>query len=193
MNKFKIAALCALMTATQMTWASPIFYEVENLGGTTWQYTYHVGNDTAGPIDLFSIFFDIDLYSFDLISGPTGFEVDPAVYAGPADWDVSVAPPDPFFPGPADDQPGIFNGVALAAPVNPGDLLSDFTIVFDWLGPGAPGSQPFTLFGTDLLPVFDDNFFTQPLPVVSVSEPHFVLPGFFLLLLAVWRQRNLHA
>ncbi|MBT8135657.1 MAG: PEP-CTERM sorting domain-containing protein [Gammaproteobacteria bacterium] len=185
----KIAPLVALGVAlVPLAQANPIFYEVENLSGDTWQYTYTVGNETAAPIDQFTIFFDPDLYAFDLIAGPGGLQVDPAIYSGPAGWDLFVAPPDLLFPGPDDDQFGFFDGLALAAGVAPGELLSAFTIEFTWLGMGTPGSQPFTLFEEDLLDEFGDNLFTQPL-FTPMSEPATVLLiGLGGLLLAARRR-----
>ncbi len=167
-NVFVAGAVMALAGTAAL--ANPIFYEVENLGADTWQYTYTVGNETASPIDQFTIFFDPSLYAFDLVSTPGGLQVDPSVYSGPADWDVLVAPPDLLFPGPDDDQFGFYDALGLATAVEPGDLVTAFSIQFTWLGTGTPGSQPFTLFGDDLLPVLGENFFTQPL-VVAVSEP----------------------
>lgn len=180
-----IATLALLMLMPAHS--NPIFYEVENLGGSTWQYTYTVGNETGTPIDQFTIFFDPNLYAFDLIAGPGGLQVDPAIYAGPAGWDIFVAPPDPLFPGPADDQFGFYDGLGLGTDVAPGELLSGFTIEFTWLGSGAPGSQPFTLFGDDLLDEFNDNFFTQPLvqPIPGPATLLLLIPG--LLGLALLR------
>lgn len=184
MRSLTLSALLVLMLGSQPAWSNPIFYEVENLGGDAWQYTYTAGNETAGPIDWFTIFFDFDLYSFNLISGPFGDEVDPASYDGPADWDIFVAPPELLFPGSADNQPGFFDAFALELPIGPGGLVGGFDMTFEWLGVGMPGAQPFTLFGDDLLPTFGDNLFTQPLQVTSVPEPGALLllgTGLFLM------------
>ncbi len=60
----------------------------------------------------------------------------------------------------------------LAAPVGPGELLGGFSMTFNWLGTGAPGSQPFTLFGDNLpLDLNGYTLFTQPLNAHPVPEP----------------------
>ena len=172
MTTIKAFLGAALLLGVQTAMASPIFYDVEDNGDGQWTYHYTVGNETGESIDWFTIFFDFDLYSMDLVSGPFGEEVDPATYDGPADWDLLVAPPDGLFPGDPDNQPGFYDGFAFGAPVGPGELLGGFSITFNWLGTGAPGSQPFTLFG-DNLP-FDLNgytLFTQPLNAHAVPEP----------------------
>lgn len=166
--------LVSLLIGPVNAWANPIYFEVDNISGDVWQYTYTVANNTGANINWFSIFFDFDLYEFDLISDPMGDLVDPGIFGGPVGWDLLVLPPDPLFPGPADDQPGLYDGFALGAPIAPGEFVAGFTIQFHWLGTGTPGSQPFTLFGEDLLPVLSDNFFTQPFPVTE--------PGTLLLL-----------
>jgi hypothetical protein len=170
-----------LLTAAPTALASPIFYEAENLSGDRWEYTYTVGNETAGEIDWFTIFFAPDLYAFDTIVVGPDEEVDPDTFAGATDWDVIVAAPEPLFPGSSDNQPGFYDAFAFGDPVFPGSRVSGFTIAFTWLGDGAPGSQPFTLFGEDLLPVLGDNLFTEPLNAGPVPVPE---PGTLGLLTA---------
>lgn len=198
MHSLKLSAVLALLLGSQLALSSPIFYEVENVGGDTWQYTYSVGNETGSIIDWFTIFFDPALYLFDLVVDPFGFEeVDPNVLDGPAGWDLFAAPPDFFFPGSPDNSEGLFDVCGFVddflpcfgnAAVNPGALVGGFTVRFDWLGgPGStPGSQPFTLFGEDLPAT--PTLFTQP---VAVSEPgSLTLLGVGLLLLLFGRRRR---
>jgi hypothetical protein len=171
MRLMKLAGFLTAIFGWQLCWSNPIYYEVENLGGDVWQYSYTAGNETGAAIDWFTIFFDFDLYAFDLVAGPFGDEVDPNAVGGPADWEVFVAPPEPLFPGPADDQPGFFDAFALGPFIEPDDLLSGFTVVFTWLGEGTPGVQPHTLYGDDLQPLLGDNLLTRPLLAGDVPEP----------------------
>ena len=166
----RLAALLRLIVA-QQAFADPIFYEVENLGGDEWRYSYTVGNDTGGPIDWFTIWFDPALYEFSLVDlGGPDLEVDPGDYDGPADWDLFVAAPDPLFPGPIDDQFGFYDAFCFFCAVEPGTETSGFTMIFTWLGgpATAPGPQPFTLFGENL--PADPTLFTE-LRTASVAEP----------------------
>ncbi len=201
MRLIKFTAIISLLWGSHAALADPIFYEVENIDGDTWQYTYTVGNDTGDIIDWFTIFFDPALYVFDLITDPDGFEeVDPDISASPDGWDVFVAPPDFFFPGSADNSEGFFDACGFMddflpcfgdAFVDTGELIGGFTIIFDWLGgPGTtPGAQPFTLFGDDL--PANPTLFTQLRPTESVPEPgSFALFGGGLLLLIGMRRRS---
>ena len=107
--------------------ASPIFYDVTNIVGNTWQYDYTLGNDTADPIDGFTIFFALGTFE------------NLTVQSSPANWDSIVVQPDPLLP---DD--GFFDSFDLNfLGINPSDLLSGFSVRFDFLGTGTPGSQPF--------------------------------------------------
>ena len=172
MFKSFLAAVAASLLWVGQAAASPIFYEVEHLGGDTWRYHYTLGNQTGTPIESFRIYFDYGLYEFELTEveifpGFTALEVDPATYAGPGDWDVYVAPTDEIFGLPLD---GWFDALALGAPHAPGALLGGFSIVFSFLGAGAPGSQ-----FVELLDAFGETVlgsgFTEPLAVVGVPEP----------------------
>ena len=85
--------------------ATVIFYEVQNLGGTTWEYSYTVENDTLGSdIEEFTIYFDLGLYE-NLV-----------VVSTPADWDPLVIEPDANIP---DD--GFYDALALSAGISGGN------------------------------------------------------------------------
>lgn len=204
MRSLKLSTMMVLIFGVQIASADPIFYDVENIGGDTWQYTYTVGNETGGIIDWFTIFFDPLLYAFDLTTDADGFEeVDPNIASGPDGWDIFVAPPDFFFPGSADNSDGFFDACGFLddflpcfgdAFVDTGQLVGGFSIAFDWLGgPGTtPGSQPFTLYG-DGLPT-NPTSFTQLMTPVSVPEPgSFALLLTGLMVLLGRRRRNLSA
>ncbi len=162
MKMFTALVGAVFMLISPLANASPIFYWTKHVEGDRWQYDYAVGNEIGTDIDWFTIWFDPSLYELDTVDFGFGEEVDPDSYVGPAEWDIFVAAPDPLFtPPPTDDQFGFYDAFAFGDPVSPGQLVSGFSITFTWLGDGTPGSQPFTLFGDDLLPELQDNYFTQ--------------------------------
>ena len=72
--------------------ASTIIYDVANVSGNTWEYTYTLNNDMLSvDIEEFTIWFDVDLFE-NLAVGTT-----------PADWDPLVIDPDPDLPPDGDD------------------------------------------------------------------------------------------
>ena len=145
--------------------ANPIFYEVDALGGDRWEYTYTVDNQTPAPIEEFTIWFDLGLYDNLLITGnPT------------LDWDGFAAQPDPGLP---DD--GFADWLTFGLPISPGETLSGFSVAFDWLAPGTPGSQFFQI--VDPLDFSElSSGFTQLLVVEPPNEvPE---PGTVVLLAA---------
>jgi hypothetical protein len=121
-----------LMTATGVASLNTgIIYEVSDLGGGRWEYTYEVSNDgLAAPIEEFTVWFDYDLYLNLAVETP----------GTPADWDQLVLQPEPVL---LDD--GAFDAKALGAGIGMGQSLGDFSVSFDFLGTGEPGSQPYDI------------------------------------------------
>ena len=135
--------------------ATTILFAVENVAGNTWKYSYEVVNDTlAQEIRDFEISFDAALYE-NLLGEQA-----------PAGWDVHMSPPDPGAP-----FDGIYNAVAQAGGIAPGQSLSGFSIFFDYLGPGEPGAQPFLVFEPITNRVLDDGLTTPAAQAPSVPEP----------------------
>ncbi len=120
------ALLCLL---AQPALAGPITYTLDDLGGGQWQYNYTFDNTFAFPVDAFTIFFDLGVYE------------NLFVFASPEDWDSFVAQPDGGIP---DD--GFFDTFAEIASLDPGDMVSGFSVMFDFLGGGTPGTQFFEVY-----------------------------------------------
>jgi hypothetical protein len=120
-------ALSALLVSPARS--ATISYTAMNLGGSTWEYSYTVINDTLGAdLEEFTIFFDVALFE------------NLAVTNSPNDWDSLVVQPDSGIP--AD---GFFDSLALGAPIAASDSLGEFSVSFDFLGAGTPGAQLFAV------------------------------------------------
>lgn len=126
-----------------------ITYSVEDIPEgaplDVWRYRYVVSGVEFSALEGFSVLFDESRYL-------QIFE--PA--AGSDAWDVIVLQPDPLLP-----DPGRFDAQAkLDAPSIP----AEFFVVFAWLGPGTPGSQPFEIYGADFQTVFSGTTTLVPEP-----------------------------
>ncbi len=137
--------------------ATIISYSSTNISGNTWENTYSVSNDTlVSDIEEISIYFDLGLYeNLTLATAPAG-------------WDPIAFDPDPLLP---DD--GLYDVLALASGIAFGDMLSGFSIQFDFLGASAPGSQFFEVLDPLTFTVLDSGY-TQ-LVVTSVPVPGTIL------------------
>lgn len=170
-----LAAGLACVTVTAS--AAVVSYNAVALGGTQWRYDYGVMADIGGPaIDEFTIFFDPAAYS------------NLAVLAAPAGWDALAINPDPGIP--AD---GFFDALALGVGIDPGNSLAGFSVSFDYLGAGSPGSQRFEIVDPDTFATIDAGLtvpLNDPIPG-EVPEPGgFALFGLALALLAKSRRRS---
>ncbi len=146
-----LVALCLGAVPAQ---ATIITYEVANIAGNTFEYSYTVENDTlATDIEQFAVYFEVGL--FENLSTPDA----------PAGWDPIVIQPDPGLP---DD--GFYDVLALFAGIAPGDTLGGFTVQADFLGAGSPGSQPFDIIDPLSFATIDTGF-TVPAGVIAIPEP----------------------
>lgn len=109
--------------------ATTVTYDVTNITGNTWEYSYTLANDSLGvDIEEFTVFFTLGDYQ------------NLAVSSTPANWDPLAIDPDPGIP---DD--GFYDALALSAGIAPGSSLGGFSVQFDYLGQGTPGSQFFDI------------------------------------------------
>jgi len=132
--------------------ATVIHFDVANVAGTTWEYSYEVDNDSLGvALENFVVYFDVSLFS------------NLSVSSAPIDWDVVVLQPDAGLP--AD---GILDALALVSGIAPGGTLGGFSVLFDFLGPGTPGAQAFEVIDANFNTV--DSGSTTP-RVATAPEP----------------------
>ncbi len=135
--KIFLTTLCWVLLSlfSSLTFATNIRYEAIDLPNTgtgdLWQYHYQVSDRVFQADDGYSILFAKNLYDTlqDLPPAPN------------SDWDVLSLQPDPLLP-----DPGRYDALAL---VNAASLADMFTINFNWLGLGQPGSQPFEIYSLD--------------------------------------------
>ncbi len=126
-NIFGLACLISVFANTSS--ASTVSYDVTNISGNTWEYTYTVSNDTlAVDIEEFTIFFDYTAYE------------NLALATAPTDWDPLAIQPSTTLP---DD--GFYDALALSGGIAAGGSLGGFTVRFDYLLGGTPGSQAFDI------------------------------------------------
>jgi hypothetical protein len=127
--------LLMVLSVSYSAHAVYIEYELNLIGGNTYQYDYTVFNDDIiDGIEYFAIFFDHNT-----------MENLALVLPFPTDWDNDVFPPDTSLP---DD--GLFDSLALVSPIALGGSLGGFSVQFDLLGGSSgPGSQPFEVRDVD--------------------------------------------
>jgi len=122
--------------------ATTVSYDVANISGNTWEYSYTVSNDTLGlAIEEFTIYYDYTAYQ-NLIST-----------AVPSGWDPLVIQPDTELP---DD--GFYDALVISGSgIGVGGSLGVFSVQFDYLLGGTPGSQAFDIVDPDTFDVLDSG------------------------------------
>lgn len=107
-----------------------IQYEIADIGAGRWQYTYDVYNiSLTEEVEEFTIWFDYELYDNLIIV--TGILEPPL-----SSWDEIVVQRERVL---KDD--GYYDAVSVASNIGIGESVSGFSVSFDWLGTGNPGSQ----------------------------------------------------
>lgn len=157
--------------------ATSITYSVTYSGaGNRWQYDYTVINDGSLPgsadIEGFQIFFDYNnTENLDVVGGPAGWDL------------VRFQPEADLF------LDGVFDGLAVPGPGIPqGISLAGFSIAFDWLSSGTPGSQPFEIYAASGFSVLETGGVTSSAAAVPAPSGLWLL-GTAMAGLGVFRNR----
>lgn len=134
-----IVVACLTVSTVFGDMNTQICYEATDLGSERWEYAYDVKNiSLTEGIEEFTIWFDYGLYDNLLVSTP----------ATPPDWDQIVWQVDPVL-----EDAGGYDALATNLEIAIGENIGGFSVTFDWLGIGEPGSQYYEIidpvtFGT---------------------------------------------
>ena len=145
MKKFQLLLLSALfwIISAHVVQATIISYDLVDLGLGSWEYTYTVDNNTlAAAIDEFSVYFDYGLYDNLAVTSPL------------LGWDELVVNPDLIFGFP---ENGYYDAAMTGVGINPGEMKTGFSVSFDWLGQGTPGSQHFEIIDPNTFNILDQG------------------------------------
>lgn len=132
-----------------------IRYSVTDLGSDQWEYIYTVENiGLSAGIEEFTIWFDYDLYS-DLNIETTTLE---ASNPPAGNWHEVVWQREEVL---RDD--GGYDALALDTSININEAIRGFSVSFDWLGIGEPGSQYYEIIDPLDFHTIEDGY-TVPEP-----------------------------
>jgi len=153
MKRRVFAGVLSVFLFTSAVFAIPITkiqYETADLGSGRWQYNYEVINiSLTGAIEEFTIWFDFDLYdnlTIETTDPPGG------------DWDEIVIQPEPVL-----NDDGYYDALSLYIGIGIGESVSGFSVSFDWLGSGEPGTQFYEIIDPDTFETIDCGY-TVPEP-----------------------------
>jgi PEP-CTERM motif len=169
-SKWLLAGALLAIGAGESARAVQIEYTTTFLGGTTWEYYYTVVNTGSTPIDEFTIFFDRNTFA-SLVA-----------VASPLGWDSIVVQPDPLLP-----SNGFFDSLALGPGIAAAASLSGFSVSFNFLGQGTPGSQPFDIINPFTFETLSSGLTTSAAAVPEPTSTALLLAGLGLL---AWRARH---
>lgn len=137
-----------------------IEFQATDLSGSLWQYTYTLTGPALNANQAFTIFFDPTL-----TANLTDTSADTTLSGTAAtEWFSFTIPPDPTL-----NSQGFYSAEAL---VNGADPTTDsFTVTFNYLGTGAPGSQAFSIDQFDAYENLLSNLETGQTTPFSAAVP----------------------
>ena len=159
-QRTKVLAAALLLISFSIGNAATIKYDATNIVANTWQYDFVIENDSLGSdIEEFTIYFDLDFY--ENLNNPVA----------PTDWDPIVIQPDPGIP-----DNGFYDALVLTSgsAISPNASLTGFSVEFDYLGSGTPGSQFFEIVDPNTFNVLEEGF-TQPSSQVPLPAATWLL------------------
>ena len=140
-----------LLSAGSFGASTQIIYKTSELGAGRWQYTYDITNiSLTETIEEFTIWFDFGLYDNLAIETP-----DPPI----SNWSEIVLQPEPVL---QDD--GAYDAKALNLGIGIGQIVTGFSVRFDWLGNAVmPGPQFYEIIDPVTYQTIDSGY-TIPEP-----------------------------
>jgi hypothetical protein len=136
---------CALILFANLAWgsnATQVSYNVTQIGSARWQYDYTVSNKSLSEaIKEFTVHFDAASCSNLALVTPS-----------PAGWDAIVMQPEPLL-----HDGGAYDAVTLGGGILGGQNAGVFSVKFDWLGAGAPGSQLYEIVNPSTFATIDSG------------------------------------
>ncbi len=152
-NRLHLCLLCVVLfgNTASASLLTEIVYSTNDLGGGRWEYTYDVTNiSLIPPIEELTIYFDYGQYDNLVVTTPET----------PPEWDQIVWQVEPIL-----NDPGGYDALANAEniAIDIGETLSGFSVSFDWLGTGDPGSQFYEIVNPTTFETIDFGY-TVPVP-----------------------------
>jgi hypothetical protein len=169
MNGTRLALAAAVLIGLAMTFAAPsaladgttIEYQATNISGNEWQYTYTLTGTALGVNQGFTVFFDFN--STSSLNDTSTDATNPTSLAA-TNWLSFVLQ---GSGSGALSSDGVYTALSLTGASGSSD---SFTVLFDYLGSGAPGSQAFSIDQYDSFGDLISNVQTgQTVPFTSTS------------------------
>jgi len=147
-----IAVICCfLLVICTNSYGTLIRYNLTALGGSQFEYEYTVTNDSLIiPIEEFTIWFDVHLYDNLVITTEEPLA---------SQWDEIILKKTGF------ELPMGYDAKSLTGGIQPLQVVSGFSVKFDWFGTGIPGSQYYEIVNPSTFVTIDSGY------TVLVPEP----------------------
>ncbi len=153
-----LLGLCVVFGPSQAH-ASIITFEATNIAGSEWRYDYVLSAEEGeDPITEFTIFFGVGAFT----------DAELRALVAPIGWDGLIGVVDPLLPA---DGYVDFLALSGSAAGVPGSSIGGFSVVFDWFGTGAPGSQLFDILDAETFTLIRSGVTTPADRPVNVPEP----------------------
>lgn len=157
MKKAYVSTICCLLCLHCVgAYATVVEYSLTDLGGSQFEYEYAITNDSlGGPIEQFTIWFDVDL-----CDNLTITTQEPLA----SQWNEIILEKTGF------GLPIGYDALSLTDGIQQGQTESGFSVAFDWLGAEVPGPQFFEIINPITLETIDSGYtIPEPATLLLVS------------------------
>jgi len=146
-----LSICCLLMLSLHPATAAIMTATTTQISGTLWESRYTITNDSAAPINWFTIYFRFDLYQ--------NFVYIPTPDFGP-EWEI-------FTAEPLLSSDGFVDAFSYGDGIGVGQSVSNFVVRYHFLGEQQPQLQTFEVYDADSI---------EPLPVGSGTVDIRIVP-----------------